>query len=299
MNLLPFVVIILVLLSLFSVSQLQSKIVEKKELQLYTTYFITMRESRNSKEKRVCTGAKAKEKKSHGEKQSEAQTSTQSSEPQGYFREKRVGWERGKLNLSSLINDSGKWPVLELVTAAYIKELYSGASFYPKEKDFEKKFLRTLIATLKESKDRPPLHELQFKDQAMQAIFYRMLRGTNTYVLNPKKGIPPFGDFFTFEPSEKPPMNLHYANLSFLSALVGHKGAQKLKTSEEECFKNNPEKKRYQCPYSFEELRQLLDDPKLTDLSERLSLLDQKYKAMTKPPGMARDQQTQITVLTP
>jgi len=295
MNLLPFVVIILVIFSLFSAGQLQSKMIEKKEIRLYTTYLTTVRNSRNSKEKRMCEGAK-REGKGH------QQQSIKDSEPKpviGYFREKRVGWERGKLNLSSLINDSAKWPILETVAASYVKELYKSAAFYPKEKDFEKKIIQTLIATLKETKDLSPLHELKLKDQKMQALFYRMLRGTNTYDLKKKQGIPPFGDFFTFEPSEKPPMNLHYANLSFFSALVGPKGAEKLAKSEQDCFNENSEKKHYKCPYSIEELRQLLNDPKQADLNERLSLFDQKYRSMKKPPGYARDEQTQITVLTP
>lgn len=290
MNLLPFVMIIIVILSLFSLSQFENYKIKNTEIKLYRAYFTSLRKARSNKEKKIY-----KEKpttttqKSSSQEQKKPKTKL-------YFREKRMGWKLGKLNLSSLLTDETKWPNLEKIAARYIHELYSRANFYPKNKDIAPALIKALIKELKES-DAPLLfHEITLKDPFLQEIFYKMVRGTNTYDLE-EKGYPPFGDFFSFEKTEKPPMHFHYANTAFLTTLLGKDNCNAFINLEKEKLKDEKVKPKCKSPYRWrKDIEKAFGEIGIVNSSPILDLFEINYAPTNTPPEIHRDKDTQITV---
>ncbi len=281
MNLLPFVMIVILVLSLFSTTQYQKMVTQKKEQKIYTTYFRGLREARNEKMRhtynRSIERKRGPKKETKGNQEGQIQTN--------YFREDRIGWEKGKLNLSSLLNDPEKWPGLEAIAIAYVKRLYIHTNFYPKSGGVEKKLIKALVAKYKEE-EPPPFHKIRFEDRELDWLFYKMVKGTHTYDLE-GKGSPPFANFFTFEETEGPPINFHYANPSLLKTVLGEGKAQKLFSEEKKYLAEAPIKCR--SPLKRGRIQEIL--------ANRSALFDSRYEKSNKTPGKHTDTTTQITVI--
>ncbi|MDJ0652294.1 MAG: hypothetical protein QNJ27_04750 [Simkaniaceae bacterium] len=291
MNLLPFVVIIIVVLTLFSLSQFEGLLSLKKENQIYRAYFRGLRERRNNKANKPCHKITPKNKKNT--KTAKAKKAIKST--QKYFREERVGWEKGRLNLSSLLATPHKYPSLEAVAVQYIKRLYGKAEFFPKNDQIIKDLMETLI---KEQQKSPPtpLHEITFSDPRLQDIFYKMMRGTHSYDLE-GKGYPPFGEMFTFEQSNCPPMNYHYANISFLSLVVGEEMTKKFVELEKKQLIDA--KKKSQSPIKPSTFKNLLKTQGIGDKNGLLELFEFSYRKSKGVLAKHQDSATQITVKVP
>ncbi|QVL57665.1 MAG: hypothetical protein KFB93_00905 [Simkaniaceae bacterium] len=290
MNLLPFVMVIIMVLSLFSLSQFEGAIAQKKENQIYLAYFRGLRETRNEKEKIAYERTLVK--KEGDQKKSNEKLTSQPS--QNYFREKRVGWEKGKLNLSSLLKEPYKYPALETIVIEYVKDLYSHADFFPKNDKHTKALIKALIKQYKKVDPLTPFHELTFSDSNLQDIFYKMVRGTHTYDLEMKIGYPPFGEMFTFEKSDRPPMNYHYANLSFLSIVFGEKITKDFVELEKKELISA--KKKCLSPIKKPEFESLLRNQMVGEKNTVLELFDFTYEASSQNPAKYLDTKTQITV---
>ncbi len=288
MNLLPFVMIIIMVLTLFSLSQFEGALTQKKENQIYLAYFRGLRETRNKKEKIAYENTL--QKNTGNTKTSEEKSSTKNTHK--YFREKRVGWEKGRLNLSSLLKKPHKYPSLEAVAIEYVKQLYGRAEFFPKDDRIIKDLMKVLI---KEQQKSPPtpLHEITFSDPKLQEIFYKMMRGTHSYDLK-ENGYPPFGEMFTFEESGRAPMNYHYANLSFLSLVFGEKVTKEFVEREKKELIDAP--KKCESPIKKPELENLLRTQVIGDKNNLLELFDFTYQASKRIPAKYQDSTTQITV---
>lgn len=289
MNLLPFVMIIIMVLSLFSLSQFEGALTLKKENQIYLAYFRGLRETRNKKERSAYkdtlptnTGDK---KTSNEDKQKKSS--------QKYFREKRVGWEKGRLNLSSLLQKPHKYSSLETVALAYVKQLYGHAEFFPKNDQTIKDLIKALIKAYQKDPSIS-FHEIKFNDPKLQDIFYKMMRGTHTYDLEKKVGYPPFGEMFTFEKSDRAPMNYHYANLSFLSLMFGEKMTKDFVALEKKELIEA--KRKCESPIKKPELEKLLRNQMIGDKNNLLDLFEFTYQISKRVPAKYQDATTQITV---
>lgn len=292
MNLLPFVMIIIMVLSVFSLSQFEGALSQKKENQIYLVYFKGLREARNKKEKIPYKKPLVKNKKNtknpigeNGKKNA-----------QKYFRQKRVGWEKGRLNLSSLLKKPHKYPSLEILAVAYVKELYGSAEFFPNDDQIIKNLIKALVKK-EEKNPSTPLREITFNDPKLQDIFYKMMRGTHTYDLEKKIGYPPFEEMFTFEKSDRPPMNYHYANLSFLSLIFGEEMTREFVEREKKELIDAP--KKCESPIKKSELENLLNTHVMGDKNGLLELFDFTYQTSKRVPAKYQDSTTQITVKIP
>ena len=292
MNLIPFVLILITILSLFSLTHFESAVVRKKESQIYLAYFKGLRETRSQK-------ATVAYEKSLPEKERPSQFPSMSSPKNPFttsthFRTARIGWDQGKLNLSSLISNSHKPSLLKTVCIKYLKELYGHADFFPKQKSFPEALLDVLIESYQKADLSTPFYHVTLRNKEFQSVFYKMVRGTHTYDLDKKIGYPPFGDMFTFAKKDSPPMNFHYANPSFLSAILG----EGLKKEFIELEKRHLQKARSQCrsPIKKSEFKDFLRDHKIEEGPQLLSLFDFKYCASERHPEKYRDPETQITV---
>jgi len=291
MNLLPFVMIIVLVLGMFSLSQFQRNNSLEKEKNTYIAYFKGLRETRNDLEDMAYVNAK-KRKTNH------TPSSSTTSEPQEkddikerhFFRERKVGWPSGRLNLSSLLDDAQAKSGLKNITIEYLQALYGHKDFFPKD---PKSLLDSIIAKLKTNKDLIPLHELELDDPKMHDIFYRVLKGTHTYNLKKQgskdpEGYPPFDHFFTFEKSSHLPMNFNSANEVFLEVALGVNVAKELIKKEKEQVKTNA----LSSPLSKDEINDIFKNifPSPKDLFNFNSSGTQKN------PEMYVDSQTKITV---
>lgn len=286
MNLLPFVIVILTVLALFSSSHFDRHVQSSKEQESYKGYFRALRGARNKKETQAYNYNIRSQKSSNKSKKEKKVQNVP------YFREEKVGWDNGRLNLYSLIDDPLKWPKLKEVAAAYIKQLYIHADFFPKEKNFPSSLIDALIVALKTEGLDTPLYELTL-EEPYKTPFKHMLKGTQTYDLS-LKGYPPFGNFFVFEKKEKPPMYFQDANLTFLSLTLGQKGMEALKKKELEQIE---ESGKHYSKIKRAELEVLLSfsppDPAILDLFE--------FPKHSSPrmPAKFQDEETGITVHVP
>ncbi|MBF5060032.1 hypothetical protein [Candidatus Neptunochlamydia vexilliferae] len=282
MNLLPFVMIIILVLSLFSTTQYQKMVSQKKDKKIYSAYFKGLREARNEKVRHTYNRSLDRKPGTSTGTKNNANKQIQDR----YFRNDRIGWENGKLNLSSLLNDPEKWPQLEAIAAAYVKRLYIGAKFYPKGSGLEKKLIKALVAKYKKEEDPPPFHTITFEDRELNWVFYKMVKGTHTYTLE-GRGHPPFADFFTFEEMEGPPIHFHYANPLLLKVVLGEGKAQQLISEEKKLLINARVKCR--SPLKKERVEEFL--------GIRRVLFETRYKTSDKVSGKHTDPNTQITVM--
>lgn len=288
MNLLPFIVVIIMVLGLFSLSQFQGAVTQKKEHQLYLAYFRGLRETRNDKE--ITAYKKSRVKKKTDEKSGEKKKPYTIK----YFREKREGWEKGRLNLSSLLKKPYKYEGLETLAESYVKQLYVDAPFFPEEKNFSKMLIETLVKIYTDNEHPPEFHEILFDDPDLQETFFKMVHGTHTYDLEKKIGYPPFGEMFSFEKSDRPPMNFHYANLPFLSLALGEKVKKELVKVEQELLPTAKQKRL--SPLKKKDVEDLLLNKTLGKADTLLNLFDFKYESSKRDPEQFVDPQTAITV---
>ncbi|MCB1110595.1 MAG: hypothetical protein KDK64_06395 [Chlamydiia bacterium] len=286
MNLLPFTVVILIILALFSTSSFEQHRTESQKQIVYQAYFRTLRAARNHKEDLAYRSL------NHSQKKSESKESPKKKKKIRYFREEKIGWDNGRLNLSSLTSDAQKWPKLKGVAARYVNRLYGHLDFFPKSKNFSEKLIDALAAAYKEKDADTPFHEIEL-DPPYHIPFSKMVKGTQTYDLK-KSGYPPFGNFFTFEKREKPPMFFQDANLTFLALILGAEGAAKL---EEKELAYIEEKQKHSSEIQRPDLEQMLKDHPPDPME--LDLFDFTTYHSTRKPGKAQDPQTGITVRVP
>ncbi|MCB1084705.1 MAG: hypothetical protein KDK60_01235 [Chlamydiia bacterium] len=294
MNLLPFIFVMISLFSLYSYSSLRAGLQQKKESTLYHSYFTTLRQARNKKEERFYELARYDRTPSGKKKPKKPGENEKGWEAPPYFREVRVGWPLGRLNLSSLLNDSTKWPSLKGIAIDYVKQLYSHCSFFPKDDKFPAQLIDALIASCKENKK--PLRQIHIEDEKIRSTFYKMLKGTNTFDIDEKIGIPPFELFFTFEENESPPMNLHYANLVFLNIIFGKEGTEELVRLEKEIHADKKEKLCH-SPLKRADLNRILNTQFQVE-SKSIDIFETKYHPTKRPPSYHRDPTTNLMVYT-
>jgi len=133
MNLLPFIIIIILVLGMFSLSQFQRSHSLEKEKNLYIIYFKGLRQIRNDLENAYYE--KAKKILSNSKSDPTKETSNTPKDTL-FFRERMLGWSSGKLNLSSLLNDASDSLGLKEICIKYLLLLYGHTDFFPKNPQY-------------------------------------------------------------------------------------------------------------------------------------------------------------------
>lgn len=132
-----------------------------------------------------------------------------------------------RLNIFPLIDEGrNKHPNLYETSAKLISTFYSTALF-GSEKGFEYKFLDAILAAAKRTLKEEfvlPIETLDLKDPKLQAIYYTTLKGTKKCSLG-KKGYPPLIDYLKIERKDAP-ICLFDAHLNMLTVFFGKKTAQ-------------------------------------------------------------------------
>ena len=286
MNFLPFVLIVIVIFSLYSLSWLESGITGKKESSVYTSYFQGLRELRNQKAQQARLAKLPQEEKE----------ALELPKDEVYFREKWEGASLGRLNLFSLLSSEIPNSPLYQVALDYLENLYGKHLFGNKDQGTCKKILDELLKIQREhlkNQDRPlELYSIELEDPYLKEKYFKMLTGTQTYNLIKKEGYLPLSQAIEFKKNDSKPINFNYANVLLLEALFGKKSTHAIIEKEQE---NQRDAEKPTTVYSLNEndLKDILW--KNPTNSAVYDLLDYK-KVKKEPPLSWTDPKTHITV---
>lgn len=259
MNVLPLVSVFLMIFAICSYTFVHKiRTVIEAKTHLSSSYRITRQFASNTnrimyQKYRAVKSPTPKKQKSSGPKNSSYHS------PRDAFNKR----EEMKLNLRTLLtkNDNKE---IERISLRLLENLYFLAPFYRKELEYE--ILQTLLAALKNHPDCIRFEELlAFIPKEKYPLFYKLIKGTQTYQVYTTKGYPPLGDFFSLEklkPSEKPIQFCH-ASRPLLEAIFGQTLAPLIINEE----KHKWEKEQKHITMNKQELEAFL-------LSQRRNLTD-------------------------
>jgi hypothetical protein len=253
MNILPVVLTILLILSLGATTFFRGHAATLAEKRSLEGYFNAHRKIWNKEMQAAFKKAPEKPKVQEAEpvpsttaqneqKPKEEEDEEEESVKKKYFRDKKCAHESGKLNLFPLLHDPDSTLAKHLYepAARLIAILYQHAPFWKKGENLEYRILDALMKI----EDRGFVEAIP-EESDLAPIFYKMLKGTNTYTLGSSEGVPPFLDFFRDAASanNKCTLNFLHAPRPVLQALLGVGLVQKIAEAEKEENKPMPKKK--------------------------------------------------------
>lgn len=115
-------------------------------------------------------------------------------------------------------------PYLYKVTATLVRSLYPDLL----DESLLEPLLHALVAKQEGAKT---LADLTPDDPELASLYYKMLRGTNTYDVESKEGIPPLEDFICLR-EEKAAAHFRHASLPVLEAILGKEMKNKILSEE-------------------------------------------------------------------
>lgn len=290
MNLLPFVMIIVLVLGLFSLSQFQSSLSLEKTKDAYVAYFKGKREVRNQREALAYEESIKESKWVAAENEEKDLT---------YFRERWIGSSYGRINLFSLVNTEIPDQYFYKLVSQYLEKLYGQALFSNRQdKDMCKKLLDQLLKIQKKSFKETgafiPLFQIELGDPCLQSKYYKMLKGTHTYNRENNEGYLSLVDVIEFTESTDKPIKFNYINVDLMETIFGNKLAEQV-IEEEGKLQHVSEKQRKNYALKEERLREVLYKGNFTSANEILSILSfQSFDS--NPPIKWTDPKTNITV---
>lgn len=134
-----------------------------------------------------------------------------------------------KLNLHPLVTDGREAHAALYETAAKMLRIFYQKPCFPTEARFEYKLLDAIIAGAKAKmgeKTILPLETIAVKDPLLQPIYYKFLKGMKRYELS-EVGYPPLIDYWKIE-KEKKKICLFHCNKEILTVFFGPKTTSKL-----------------------------------------------------------------------
>jgi hypothetical protein len=296
MNVLPVVIAFLILFSLFTLSSIRQELRSTFSESSIHSFYKTERVLLNSMANRDYKKAKSAPVPSSSQQISDPKSNTE--KPTRKYHSKRKftpPMENSKLNLLALLElqtDPKNHPLYE-IAADFFRLLYEDSLFKQiKREGLEYEMLNALLKAYAANKKCQELHDLYPADPELRSIFYRMLKGTNHYDMENRKGIPPLEDFFSLE--KTPAIHFAFASPFLLEALLGKKNTAKILTQEEKNYQTTGKN----ASLSQDELTALLaSDPihnmLVSELGENISF-SQKFSKRRIISGQDRTSQLVI-----
>lgn len=213
MNILPLIFVFLTILSLTSYSFLQERIASAKTSSTYRGYMRAERLSRNRLEsiryKKIPT-------LQNGNKTTGPKKKTE------VFKSHRLDCpptEASRLNITLLFSEQPPSFLYETLVKL-IQDLYGHAPFF---KEGNHRDLAYYVVNCMQNATKTSSFTEMFEgDPLYPTILYKMIKGTNHYQLDPKKGYPPLEDFLTLSPQKtKICLQFPYTSAPILTALWG------------------------------------------------------------------------------
>jgi hypothetical protein len=197
--------------------------------------------------------------------------------------------ETSKLNLTPLLDletDPKRHPLYEI--AAQLLRLLYDESLLKEDREY------ALLDAFCAQEKVETLMDLYPKEAGLQPLFYKMFKGTHTYRLDKRQGIPPFGDFFTL--GKQSAIHFSFASPILLEALFGKTLRAKILAEE----KKKAQKEATSC-LTQEELTALLtgDSACSALVMELGTQLNFSLKREKRKEIIAQDKQTDLIVSKP
>lgn len=286
MNILPFIITMILVLSMLSFSQLRH--IRSTEIKAFSAYFKDFKQLRNEKIPKVskkCSDPKHCEKKNDTDK-----IESCDEEMKGYLRDTYLGCKEGRLYLRALIEKPHETALLKEVANAYFSSFYSHLEGY--DPSLFNEIIEKYIQHFNLHNEYAPLHILSFQPPKKQ-LNYRILRGTNFYSFNPRKGFPPFEAFFSFEANDaKKPMQFNAAPRIFLETLFSKEFTSAFCLEE---FARQKAKKPFTKEEMVEKIRALAAEKMISGVEEKIGFFDFS-KPLPKKQSVIEDKKTHITL---
>lgn len=252
MNFLPFVFTFLLLLTLltsFLFSSLMGTARENKVIRTQHQAYLALL----SKQNEYVFNSKKEKPKSNGNGQPLEEHDFSPDEGDAEPRSNNLGFEKSKLNIYPMIHgtDPLASKTLQLMTMRLIEILYGDCDFYMKDAAHE--IVKQMI---KDKIDN--LEGVRLKNQKLDAIYYQMLKGTNT-------GYPALSEYITLDQGNKS-IFFRYASKTVLRAVLGEGCAKSVFDAE----KNNWLKDKRKKVITKDELTELVGKDRSSNLPTEL-----------------------------
>ncbi len=286
MNILPFIITMILILSMLSFSQLKQ--VRSIETKAFSAYFKDFKQLRNEKIPKIskkCSDPKRWDKKYDLDK-----IEAPEGEPKEYLRDTYLGCKESRLYLNALVEKPDENALLKQIANAYFSSIYSHLEDY--DPSLFDKIIEKQIYYFKLHKEYAPPHMLTFEPPKKQ-LYYRILRGTNCYSFNPRKGFPPFEAFFSFEGNNtKKPMQFNVAPKMFLEILFSPQFASEFCLEE---FERQKAKKPFTNRELKDKIREKATEKMISSIDDKIGLLGFS-RTLPKKFYVFEDKKTHITV---
>lgn len=288
MNILPFVITFILILAIFSLSQLKG--INSIEKKAFSAYFINFKELRNTKVPGITRKPNLNPKSSKDKNTDLKETKTNDNDST-YLRDTYLGCKEGRLSLAGLIKEPDQNPLLRKVAKNYFQALYSHLEGY--DPSLFNEILSKQIEYFKFHKKYSPLHLFSFKLEKKQDLYYRILKGTNSYSFHPRKGFPPFEAFFSFEGKQtKKPMKFSAAPKLFLETFFSLDFTKEFCNEEFERQKKKVELKKEE---TIENVKDKAEKKMIGDIEMKIEFFDFST-SRPKKQNVCTDKSTNITV---
>jgi hypothetical protein len=140
-----------------------------------------------------------------------------------FTRDREIPPDFSKLNLAPLFSNQTQDQLYE-IAASLLRQLYTGSLVknQPHYKDFEYRILDLLIGEGRKEKKLLSFEKIYPEDRNLRKIYFKMVKGTQNYRLDPQEGYPPLNHFFLLQmEGNKKPIHFCFASTPLLKALFG------------------------------------------------------------------------------
>jgi hypothetical protein len=244
MNLLPYVLFFISILSLLSVGLFKGYQVTSFSNYFLHGYMVAERDARNTMEAETYARTQTSSPSSPSQDPSQKKEPSTPSlpnpdKPFTSFRSKRLT-ENSKLNIASLFFKED--PTLKNTLTTLLKNVYSHAPFMQIPSQDIDSLCHDLVESLISINKKAPLTELslftmRFPNETLAHVWYKMLRGTNPYHLEKKEGWPPLSTLLIIHPDKKrKPLCFKKASIPLLIAHFGEEAATEILEKERTHF---------------------------------------------------------------
>jgi hypothetical protein len=235
MNILPYVILFIFILGISSSGLFQSYQVTKLGDFFLHGYLVAEREARNAMEAHTYASSKPKAPPSPNPQKAKTLPLPDPEKPFTSFRSKHIT-ENSKLNIAPLFFHED--PLLKETLTHLLKEVYSHAPFMDSSSYDVDSLCKEIVETLISMNKHTPrvelsLTKMQFPNEVLGHVWYKMLRGTNPYYLDKKDGWPPLSTLLIIHSDKKRlPICFSKASIPILTAHLGQEATQDILEKE-------------------------------------------------------------------
>lgn len=162
------------------------------------------------------------------------------------------------LNLAYLVNHPTS--PYHQIAEDLIEALYGHTTFFQDEPALAHNLLTYILETAKEHPTFSTFEELLEKESQFNEALYKMLKGTNAFSIEKKKGYPPLTDYISFDRNDKHAIRLHFASLPLLEQMFGPKVVKEIAEIELKKYKETDTPSNWYW-ITKNELEELLNTP--------------------------------------